>query len=227
MCIVTYSPCKSGFIFTSSRDESIHRPTGKPSYHKHGGGALFYAKDLQKGGTWFAIDVKGQKLCCLLNAAQHNIQKNNLKSRGLIPIIGLSTPSHQKLIKTLPYVLISVDFSSQPYLKQTQNCGMLHTTAIKSGEKSNLWASNNLYENSEIEAFNKKWAGLNEEKSLAQVKQFHDECAQKCNSPVYKRKNADIMTVSTTTLIKTNSRFELHHQNRMTNKTTIVDFNKN
>ena len=57
------------------------------------------------------------------------------------------------------------------------------------------------------------------------MKAFHDACAQPLNSDIYKRKNADVMTVSTTTMIKNNRRFEVHHQNRVTNTNLVIDLN--
>ncbi len=225
MCIVTYTPINEGFIFTSSRDESMHRPTKNPDIHLHGAQQLCYAKDLQKGGTWFAIAVKEQKLSCLLNAAQGDTSYQNPKSRGMLPLFELLSSTEITVGKTMPCVLITFNFDAPLFLKETHWKGDLRTVSVKDVATSYLWASDNLYEEHDIKTFKEKWATLKKNKSIEDVKAFHDACAQPLNSDIYKRKNADVMTVSTTTMIKNNRRFEVHHQNRVTNTNLVIDLN--
>ncbi|MBK6665833.1 MAG: NRDE family protein [Saprospiraceae bacterium] len=77
MCTVSYMPTKSGFILTSSRDESKVRKALPPAtYHLHGQDLVF-PKDILAGGTWIAASERGQ-VACLLNGA---FDKLNLKIR--------------------------------------------------------------------------------------------------------------------------------------------------
>ncbi len=44
MCIVTYVPFETGFVFTSNRDEQIHRPALPPMRYQVGENQLIYPK---------------------------------------------------------------------------------------------------------------------------------------------------------------------------------------
>jgi len=224
MCIVTYTPLQDGFVFTSSRDESVHRQTGEPNFHIHGNNVLYYAKDLSKGGTWFAVDISKKKLCCLLNAAQGAVQHGAFSSRGNLPIHMLSNTTSNNDFNYLPHILITLNFNSPPSLKQTYWNSVINKSFTPSVEKMHLWASDNLYEQKDILDFRKDWESLIHP-SVEETIQFHNACAQPLNSPIYKKKKANIMTVSTTTVVKDQSRFELHYHNRITNTSTLLDIN--
>lgn len=85
MCTVTYLPLQNGgFIITSNRDERKARPTLPPkdySIHNHN---IYFPKDAEAGGTWFAAST--EYTVVLLNGAEHkhSHQPPYRKSRGLI-----------------------------------------------------------------------------------------------------------------------------------------------
>ena len=114
MCIVTYFPTSEGFIFTSNRDEKLQRPTLEPAIYDHPT-PLMYPKDLDHGGTWFAVDSKQKQLFCLLNATGKQPNSAEKISRRQLPIkllLGDATIlSASNLIHIAPFQLISVRFS--------------------------------------------------------------------------------------------------------------------
>ena len=86
MCTVTVIANADNFIITSNRDEKTARlPASLPSKlitkHKE----VYYAKDLQANGTWFAADNKGD-VVVLLNGAfdKHDVHTGYAKSRGVV-----------------------------------------------------------------------------------------------------------------------------------------------
>lgn len=87
MCTVTYLPTQEGgYILTSSRDERHHRGIAiPPRKYIVGNQSLFYPKDPDKGGTWFATQADGETLCLLNGAFQkHEPGKKYEVSRGVM-----------------------------------------------------------------------------------------------------------------------------------------------
>ncbi len=87
MCTVTYLPTTAGgYILTSSRDERHHRGIAiPPRKYMVGKQSLFYPKDPDKGGTWFATQADGETLCLLNGAFQpHAHGQEYALSRGLM-----------------------------------------------------------------------------------------------------------------------------------------------
>lgn len=87
MCTVSFIPLPDGFIFSSTRDEVIHRETLSPAFYQVSGKNLVFPKDKLSNGTWIASDGE-QRSVCLLNGAWSNHQKQAKykMSRGLIPL---------------------------------------------------------------------------------------------------------------------------------------------
>ncbi len=87
MCTVTYIPPTkvSSFVLTSNRDEKEFRPTLPPEIYTYDNCKLAFPKDEKAGGSWIAINDKGN-INCLLNGGivAHQKQEYHIKSRGTI-----------------------------------------------------------------------------------------------------------------------------------------------
>ncbi|MBN2820282.1 MAG: NRDE family protein [Bacteroidales bacterium] len=87
MCTVTYIPPnkESSFVLTSNRDEKEFRPTLPPEIYTYVNCKLAFPKDEKAGGSWIAINNKGN-INCLLNGGivAHQKQEYHTKSRGTI-----------------------------------------------------------------------------------------------------------------------------------------------
>lgn len=225
MCVVTYSPLEDGFIFVSSRDEYHLRSTENPQKHTHGKQFFFYAKDLVKGGTWFAFDPDQKKVSCILNAATKTKANPTTISRGTLPIKVLENGRVQDLTHLMPFVLITLDFKTKFSLTSTYWDGKAKKEISHDSNRPFLWASDNLYASKEIESLNQNWAVCSENNAM-DVLSFHQKNAQPLNSPVFKKKNADIMTVSRTSLWVNKNKIELCYLDRVTKTNTVVDFRR-
>ena len=87
MCTVTYIPQteENSFILTSNRDEKEFRPTLPPEVYSYANCKLIFPKDEEAGGSWIAINDKGN-INCLLNGGliAHQKQDHHTKSRGTV-----------------------------------------------------------------------------------------------------------------------------------------------
>jgi uncharacterized protein with NRDE domain len=87
MCTVTYLPLRnSSFILTSNRDEGKHRKVAlPPEKYTINGENVYFPKDMDSGGTWFASSQTKFTLC-LLNGAfkRHKHNQPYRLSRGLM-----------------------------------------------------------------------------------------------------------------------------------------------
>lgn len=76
---------ENSFVLTSNRDEREIRPTLSPTIYYQGNCKLVYPKDEKAGGSWIAMNNKGN-INCLLNGGfiVHQKQKFHTKSRGTV-----------------------------------------------------------------------------------------------------------------------------------------------
>jgi len=86
MCTVSFYKDNLKVIITSNRDEHINRPSAIPPKKMiFGEKILYYPTDPQAGGTWFAVNHKGNVFVLLNGAEQkHTSNPPYRKSRGLI-----------------------------------------------------------------------------------------------------------------------------------------------
>lgn len=86
MCTVSFYRDNSKVIITSNRDEHLNRPSAiSPKKIFCGAKTLYYPKDPQAGGTWFAVSSHGF-VFVLLNGGEvkHITNPPYRKSRGLV-----------------------------------------------------------------------------------------------------------------------------------------------
>lgn len=118
MCTVTYIPptAESSFVLTSNRDEREFRPTLPPEIYPYGNCKLAFPKDEKAGGSWIAMNDKGN-INCLLNGGfiAHQKQEYHTKSRGTVLLeftaSGMSiheffTPSDLKNVE--PFTIVAI-----------------------------------------------------------------------------------------------------------------------
>lgn len=96
MCTVTFIPSENNTFITSNRDEKSSRSEAlAPDAYEFPGGKIFYPKDTQAGGTWFALHENGN-VVVLMNGAftPHQSSPPYKYSRGLVvlKLIQLDSP---------------------------------------------------------------------------------------------------------------------------------------
>ena len=215
MCIVTYVPYSSGFIFTSNRDENPNRPTKIPTYHYKNGTVQVYPKDEVAGGSWFGIHLNHNITASLLNAQPKHFPKKN-KSRGkfLIECLTSVRGNHltnpvepNKLIDLPPFELIRVDFDSFPVeiRKYYWNGKELKNLEVDAS-KPHLWSSLSLYgkkKERQYQEIFRKWLNDVETVNQKKIMQLHHRTfAQSLHSDNFfqHQRKFEIKTVSISSL---------------------------
>lgn len=86
MCTVTFLPAQGKIFLASNRDEQYWRlPAIPPLAYSFPSGEIYFPKDADAGGTWFAVHENGN-IIVLLNGSHENHvrQPAYSKSRGLV-----------------------------------------------------------------------------------------------------------------------------------------------
>lgn len=117
MCTVSYFPTTEGYILTSNRDESPGRETEPPRKNLlTDGSEVTYPRDVEKGGTWIAMDDAGRAACLLNGAFERHLRKANYRmSRGLLIIEAFNAATFEEftakvnLLDIEPFTLILID----------------------------------------------------------------------------------------------------------------------
>jgi uncharacterized protein with NRDE domain len=228
MCTVTFVPFKSGFIFTSNRDEKINRPTISPKIYEDLHYKLMYPKDKKAGGTW--IVAKNDGTCIvLLNGAfeKHQLKTNYTRSRGtvLMEMIASANPlqhfSSIHLEGVEPFTLIVFQNNKLMELKwdETEKYAIPHTTA-----DAHIWSSSTLYNLEQrnlrkhwFENFKQKNSPISPESTLSFHKNTHPENEE--YGLVINRDN-NTKTVSITQLFSQNNKVEMIYVDMNNNEKT-------
>jgi uncharacterized protein with NRDE domain len=226
MCTLTYVPGKSGRIITSNRDESVNRlGVILPTYYSCPPYTLWYPKDKEKGGTWFAIRNDG--LCgVLLNGAYESFEINPIhtKSRGLVILDTFKYPKPQiKLLEsnwseTAPFTLIisekktltEIRWDGQQIKCETLDTGVHH-----------IWSSVTLYSPKEAQKkkvhFEAFISELKQQPTRAQLWKYHHAEFQRIPKNSHLASHLGLQTLSITQAYldqkKPNLRYkELHNK---------------
>ncbi len=161
MCTVTFVRSGDKYIITSNRDESPARPASlKPELYNVQQKKVYFPKDPQAGGTWFAVDESSNVLV-LLNGAftKHLLQPPFVKSRGLVAldIIGAESPLRgwESIVLSgiEPFTLVVLENSRLFHL--VWDFSTKHTFELNPSQNY-IWSSATLYSMEVIEA-RKNW----------------------------------------------------------------------
>lgn len=205
MCVVTFLKTKKGVFLTSNRDEKNTRKALYPKTYLHDNLQLCYPKDLEKGGTWFALDTHQKRATCLLNAKGVQPSATNQLSRGEIPIRYLTNEksilSKPILIKMAPFTLICMQYDNDFLVKEYAWNGKQMDVKILDENVPHIWCSNTLYGKTEkdrlTKTFMKKSHNL---MTLEDIVSFHKSVAQPPKANVFLKQDEDLQTVSITSI---------------------------
>lgn len=150
MCTVSFVSVPGKKIISSNRDEHIARPAAAaPRGELINGQRIFFPKDPQAGGTWFAVSGQGA-VSVLLNGAfiKHPHRPPYRRSRGLIllDIIATEDPLHA-------FAGINLD-QVEPFTMVHYQAGQLHEWRWDGAAKhensldpsgNHIWSSATLY----------------------------------------------------------------------------------
>lgn len=211
MCTVTFIPTKSGFVFSSSRDERTVRPTVFPQFYTVNGEDVVYPKDEVAKGTWIAASRK-KRMACLLNGGfENHIKKTNYrKSRGLILLESFDYDSIQSYINEVnladiePFTLLLIDYKDEMEFVELIWTGEKKHIRQVPNDVTGLWSSATLYSKEqklEREDWFEKWLVKHQLAEDKNILNFHlgKHSDVDSNNILMKRGN-DLQTISVSQL---------------------------
>lgn len=221
MCTVSFIPSPDGFIFSSTRDEVIHRETLSPAFYQVSGKNLIFPKDKLSNGTWIASD--GDQLSvCLLNGAWSNHQKQPRykMSRGWIPLKVFDYSDFEAFRKGFdfdqiePFTLIGLqETESSIQLQELRWDGMETYLRHLDASIPHLWSSYTLYPphvQRKRDKLFKKFLHESSTISQKQIREFHlQKNIRDPESSIYKYALANPISVSLTQLVRNCSSLDL------------------
>lgn len=180
MCTVSYLPYQGGFVLTSNRDESPDRGISEVATLRILGNDVFFPKDPQAGGSWFAFAESGMT-ACLLNGAYvpyDRNQKFNL-SRGIVLLDSFKYPDVDAFVRdynfeeTAPFTLLLVQNNSVDELIWDGN--ILHRSKVDP-DQEHFWSSVTLYPEDvrkQRQGLFDEWLSLNLNYTPQGIRDFH------------------------------------------------------
>lgn len=227
MCVVTYFPTQNGFYFTSNRDEVNTRQTDYPKAYKHQQYEIIYPKDLQKGGSWFAVDVTHKKISCLLNAKGKQPNQENRISRGELPINFLIDENRllqdETIKKIAPFTLICIEYTNEIIIEKYHWDGENIMLNYIDEKKPHLWCSNTLYSDEEKNRLTKKFEkNLMKIKSVKDIINFHRKMAHAAGNDVFLKKDRDLQTLSITSFQTTRKKGIISYSDLVENSKSVL-----
>ena len=150
MCTITFIPAGNKTFITSNRDEKFSRPSALvPDAYQFPGGKVFYPKDTQAGGTWFAMHENGN-VVVLMNGAfvEHTYEPPYRHSRGLVvlKLIQHESPLEQfKLIDLFNVEPFTVIIYDEDQLIECRWDGAKKHLLMLDKTNPYIWSSSTLY----------------------------------------------------------------------------------
>ena len=150
MCTVSYLPLAEGFFLTTNRDEDPGRKTGLPSKITLANGCrIITPLDLEKGGSWIAVDDEG-RTTCLLNGAftKHRRQPPYHKSRGKLVLEAFEARDFESFAENI--LLEGIEPFTQLFVSPGQLLKLVWDGSYKyvwelAADSVHLWSSPTLY----------------------------------------------------------------------------------
>lgn len=150
MCTLTYIHTEKGAIITSSRDEKTDRKSLLPREYEINGKKIFFSKDIEKNGTWLALNNK--TVVCLLNGAEENLGNELFftESRGKIVLERFRFEDNLLFFNQLnlenfaPFTMVIFDFDKKNIEEIIWN-GNEKTLRKVTQNTSKIWSSSTLY----------------------------------------------------------------------------------
>src|ERR1700674_1797833 len=182
MCTVTFIPFKDKIYLTSNRDEKFWRsPALQPASYAFKTGRIIFPRDIDGGGTWFAIHENGNAVTFLNGGfIRHEPQPPYRRSRGLIllDILDCRSPLKQFMDINLdniePFTGI---IREEGNLLECRWDGKIKYHKILNSGVPQIWSSATLYDKQVVEKrqqWFKEWIFKNNDPGLPDILHFHE-----------------------------------------------------
>jgi hypothetical protein len=214
MCTVSFVRVNNKVIITSNRDERPERqPLFTPQSAVINNKKIFFPKDPQSGGTWYAVDEFANVVVLLNGAAvKHERRPQYRKSRGLIvlEIISKHSPlAHWNVINLTDIEPFTIILYEKEGLYQLRWNGHIKEKYVLDTNKSHIWSSATLYTD-EVRQQREVWfqgfLAAVKEINAGMVKDFHlfTNAEDKENGLVINRAEGPVTLSITQTVIEAN-----------------------
>lgn len=237
MCTVTYIPFNEKVFITSNRDEKSRRVIAiPPQSYDFDSGKVFFPKDGDAGGTWFAVHENGNVIV-LLNGGfkYHESKPPYRKSRGLIlaELIEHETPFNFfrsiSLEDIEPFTLVIWENES---LFECRWDGEKKYAKHLDKAVPHIWSSATLY-NEEISEKRKNWfeEWVTDKKEFTQqeVLDFHQFTGDgDSHNDLNMNRDGEVFTVSITGVEISDTKTMMTYLDLLNNKTYLqpIELNK-
>lgn len=232
MCVLTYIPTNSGYFATSNRDEATARTAAiPPKSYEINGQVLYFPKDPQGGGTWFATN--GNQTVCLLNGGYKNhVRKLPYRqSRGLVVLDFFGYDSVKQFYKNYtfddiePFTLVVFDGSET--IQEIRWTGTKTDLNALDGTQPQIWSSATLYSD-EIIAERKAWFFdflANEIVTENSILDFHNFGGRHNEqNAIRMNRNEVLKTVAITQFTVSTEQCAVRYEDLQANRLTAFDF---
>lgn len=236
MCTVTFLPLSpTTFIVTSNRDERKSRPTIPPKPYQHKNITLYFPKDEEAGGTWFAVSK--EYTVVLLNGADTRHERNPpyRMSRGLVMLdfFGFLSPqdftNNYNFDNIEPFTLVLIKHLDNK-LHQFRWDGNTPSLIQMDSTSPQIWSSSTLYDDATREKRKNwfaQWQKEGNEYTVDNILRFHRFGGEgdTANDLVMNRSDI-VQTVSITSFEKGNNQSTLWYDDLVNNERNqlILDF---
>lgn len=230
MCTVTFIPNNQKAIITSNRDEKYWRSIALPPQpYPFKSGNIFFPKDEDAGGTWFAVHENGNTIVFLNGAfVKHEPNPPYRKSRGIILLDILDTDqSIQTSFSTIDLTHIEPFTAILFNQKQLFECrwdGKQKYQRMLNIQKPYIWSSATLYDENIIqkrENWFQQWLQNNPKPTQEDLLYFHQFTGDgDQHNDLCMNRDGKVSTVSITSLAFDDNEAKLQYIDLKKNQTT-------
>ncbi|MGM0566397.1 MAG: NRDE family protein [Bacteroidota bacterium] len=240
MCTVTYIPPtkENSFVLTSNRDEKEFRPTLPPDIYSYGDCKLVFPKDEKAGGSWIAVNDKGN-VNCLLNGGfiAHQKQKHHTKSRGTVlldfthsALTAQAYFSQTDLHNVEPFTIVALKQSNgtmQDFEEFIWDGNDKHFRQLDI-RSPHIWSSVTLYNEEQRKAKRKWFERFYKEHKNAITKEkivdFHSgNQANNHSESITTHRDGDLKTVSISQVSISNNKVQMNYYDLLTNSVKEIE----
>ncbi len=227
-------PTKSGFILTSSRDESKVRKALPPAtYHLHGQDLVF-PKDILAGGTWIAASERGQ-VACLLNGAFDTFTHKDtyVVSRGQVLLDYFNYQNASNFIEKLdcsqvaPFTLLMFEPVNEMTIHQLRWDGEQKFIENIDPNTPKLWASATLYDKTQRESRKMWFEQWIKEKSIIDgdyLRSFHtSKHTDDVQNDIVMQRDNGLQTVSVTQVQYHAGQLDMHYHDLINGQDSFIN----
>nr|WP_299343208.1 NRDE family protein [Allomuricauda sp.] len=232
MCTVSFIAQNGSYFITSNRDEHISRPKSfAPKEQTINSVRVLFPKDAKAGGTWFAIN-ENEQVGVLLNGGfvPHESKGPYAKSRGLVLLEIIGSDNPLQVVKDIdlkniePFTLVL--FVSKELVEFRWDGNKKYFSNLDS-ERSYIWSSVTLYDETAIEVRNRLFSKFVRETTTFtpdKVVDFHSNNHEDFENGFIIDRTTGLKTFSVTQAILSPGKTKLKHFDLLGSKKYEVDF---